>query len=667
MTLPAFSPFAAKMRAEKLPEIVIRTFEHYYNQLAAGQTGLIPEAEILPVASVPDAESFGAALAEAGKAALQKTVLLKLNGGLGTGMGLERAKSLLVVKDGLTFLDVIARQALRRGVPLVLMNSFNTRADSLNLLRGYPELWKRIPLDFVQHKTPKVAQADLSPAAWPAAPDLEWAPPGHGDIYTALVTSGMLAALLAGGIEYAFVSNADNLGAVIEPAILGYFASQQLPFLMEVADRTPADRKGGHLARRATDNRLILRESAQCPASDEAAFQDINRHHYFNTNNLWLNLRALQELLAASAGVLGLPMIRNSKTVDPRNPASTPVFQIETAMGAAIGLFANAGAVRVPRTRFAPVKACDDLLAVRSDAYVLTADDQVTLNPSRRLPGPPVVSLDPRFYRLIDDLEARFPFGPPSLVACERLTVQGDVRFGRRVVCRGVIAITNNAEGQMQVGEAMDPLPPSPLNSSRSRRSYFMSSRISTRVAAVPPSGIRKFFDIAATMQDVISLGIGEPDFVTPDVIRQAGVASLERGETRYTSNSGILEMRQALAAKWAQLYGISYDPEQEILITVGGSEALYLALTAILNPDDEVIIPEPCFVSYEAEVSFAGGTPVPLATRVEASVPGDGPPDQGRAHAQDEGDPHQLSEQPHRRDPGAVAHAGDRGAGGQT
>lgn len=145
-----------------------------------------------------------------------------------------------------------------------------------------------------------------------------------------------------------------------------------------------------------------------------------------------------------------------------------------------------------------------------------------------------------------------------------------------------------------------------------------MADRVSRRVAAVPPSGIRKFFDIAATMQDVISLSIGEPDFVTPDVIRQAGIASLERGETRYTSNSGIAALRQAVVARWAQLYGVTYDPEAECLITVGGSEALYLALTAILNPGDEVIIPEPCFVSYEAEVTFAGGRPVPIATRVE-------------------------------------------------
>src|SRR5512135_182270 len=121
-------------------------------------------------------------------------------------------------------------------------------------------------------------------------------------------------------------------------------------------------------------------------------------------------------------------------------------------------------------------------------------------------------------------------------------------------------------------------------------RSSNMADRIAKRVADVPPSGIRRFFDIAATMADVISLGIGEPDFVTPDVIRNAGVASLQRGETAYTSNSGILALRQAIAAQWERLYGVSYDPENEVLITVGGSEALYLALTAILNPGDEVI-----------------------------------------------------------------------------
>ncbi|MGQ9584316.1 MAG: aminotransferase class I/II-fold pyridoxal phosphate-dependent enzyme [Anaerolineae bacterium] len=141
---------------------------------------------------------------------------------------------------------------------------------------------------------------------------------------------------------------------------------------------------------------------------------------------------------------------------------------------------------------------------------------------------------------------------------------------------------------------------------------------VAQRVAQIPPSGIRRFFDIAATMEDVISLGIGEPDFVTPPHIIQAGMRSLEQGMTHYTSNSGILELREALAQHLDRLYGVQYDPERELLITVGVSEALYLALTAVLEPGDEVIVPQPCFVSYVPEVVFAGGQPVILPLRVE-------------------------------------------------
>ena len=142
-----------------------------------------------------------------------------------------------------------------------------------------------------------------------------------------------------------------------------------------------------------------------------------------------------------------------------------------------------------------------------------------------------------------------------------------------------------------------------------------MRNFISDRVASAPPSGIRKFFDIAATMKDVISLGIGEPDFVTPQPILQAGIESLQRGETAYTSNSGTIELRTALADNLQRRYNAQYDPENEIIVTVGVSEALYLACTAVLNPGDEVIIPEPCFVSYAPEVTFAGGVPVHAAT----------------------------------------------------
>ena len=145
-----------------------------------------------------------------------------------------------------------------------------------------------------------------------------------------------------------------------------------------------------------------------------------------------------------------------------------------------------------------------------------------------------------------------------------------------------------------------------------------MKRVLSEKVAGLKPSGIRLFFEIAATMKDVISLGIGEPDFATPEPIIQAGVEALRRGETHYTSNHGIHVLRQAIADHLKRLYHVEYFPQHEIIMTVGVSEALYLAFTAILNPDDEVIIPTPCFVSYQAEVVLAGGVPVEVATYVE-------------------------------------------------
>ncbi len=142
--------------------------------------------------------------------------------------------------------------------------------------------------------------------------------------------------------------------------------------------------------------------------------------------------------------------------------------------------------------------------------------------------------------------------------------------------------------------------------------------RLSKRVAGLKPSGIRKFFDIAATMKDVISLGIGEPDFTTPKPILDAGIRSLQNGETHYTSNWGKMELRQAISDNLQRLYQIKYDPTDEIIATVGGSEALYLTFTAILDPGDEVIIPTPCFVSYQAEVILAGGVAVEIPSRME-------------------------------------------------
>jgi UTP--glucose-1-phosphate uridylyltransferase len=433
-----------KMRAEGVGQAAIDTFAHYYEQLREGASGMLPESEIEPVADLPTLDE----LPEGDANLVDAAVVIKLNGGLGTSMGMTKAKSLIEAKDGLTFLDIVVGQVLalreRFGarVPLVLMNSFATREDSLAALAAHPGLESDVPPDFLQNKVPKIGADDMQPGSWPTDPRLEWAPPGHGDLYTALVTSGMLDELLEHGYRFAFVSNSDNLGAVLDPRILSWVASEEIPFAMEVARRTPADRKGGHIARRRDDG-LVLRETAQTLEDDLEKLQDVNRHPFVNTNNLWVDIEALRETLAARDGVLGLPIIVNRKTIDPGDPESPDVIQLETAMGAAIGVFEGAQALHVPRRRFAPVKTTNDLLALRSDAYVRREDYRVELAPERE--QPPVIDLDEACYKLIGDFEAHFPAGPPSLVACEQLRVVGDVTFGHGVVMRGAVEVEGPA------------------------------------------------------------------------------------------------------------------------------------------------------------------------------------------------------------------------------
>jgi UTP--glucose-1-phosphate uridylyltransferase len=442
------SAAVTKMRREGLSETAVETFAYYERLLREGDQGTLPESELEPLSDLPDAGDLPAG----DGAALGQAVVLKLNGGLGTSMGMTKAKSLLEVKEGLTFLDVIVRQILwlrerhKARVPLLLMNSFATRDDTLAALERYPDLpVDGLPLDFLQGKVPKLLEDGHEPVSWPVDPALEWAPPGHGDVYTSLDGSGLLDRLLERGYRYAFLSNSDNLGAVLDPRILDWFAGEALPFLSESTDRTEGDRKGGHLARRRSDGGLVLRETAQTPDEDREAFEDVSRHRFFNCNNVWVDLRALRRTLDGRGHVLGLPMIVNRKTVDPTDPSSPAVLQLETAMGAAIGVFEGAGALRVPRSRFTPVKTTSDLLVVRSDAYRLGEDWTVSTARDR----PPVVSLDPEYFKLMGDFEPRFPEGPPSLVECERLTVSGDVTFGANVVVRGAAKV----EGPRRVAD----------------------------------------------------------------------------------------------------------------------------------------------------------------------------------------------------------------------
>ncbi len=436
----ALESSTSKMQEAGVHEAAVAAFTRAYEAFDAGDTGMLAEADIEPVDDVPAASD----LAEGDPADLEKAVILKLNGGLGTSMGMTKAKSLVEVKPGLTFLDLIARQAQRSGVPLLLMDSFRTRDDSLAVLENYPDLRGDLPPDFVQNKEPKLEADSLEPVSWEADRDLEWCPPGHGDIYPALVASGLLDQLLEQGYETAFVSNSDNLGAVLDPRILSWFRAERLPFVMEVSRRGENDRKGGHIARRREDGQLVLRESAQTADDDEEAFQDITRHGFFNTNSLWIDLRALADKLEAEGGALPLPLIVNHKTVDPADPNSPEVIQIETAMGAAIGVFEGAQAIEVGRDRFAPVKTTNDLLVLRSDCYEITDDWRVILAGGRD--AQPRVDLDPDYFKLLPDFEERFPEGPPSLVGAERLVVRGDVTFGADVTVTGAVEIEGPTE-----------------------------------------------------------------------------------------------------------------------------------------------------------------------------------------------------------------------------
>ncbi|MBR7744845.1 UTP--glucose-1-phosphate uridylyltransferase [Phycicoccus sp. BSK3Z-2] len=447
MQSDALTAATDKMRAEGVPDLAVRVFAAFHAELSADVSGTIPEATVEPLTEVPALADVERTEDEV-RDALSRTVVLKLNGGLGTSMGVTGPKSALEVRDGRTFLDVIAEQvlALRQrydvAVPLLLMNSFRTREASLEILARHDGIEvDGLPLDFLQHKEPKLRADTLAPVEWPADPSLEWCPPGHGDVFVALQTSGVLGRLLERGYRWMFLSNADNLGATCDGAIPAWMADEGVPYLAEVCRRTVNDRKGGHLVVRRSDRHLVLRDNAMVEPGEEALYQDIDRHPFFHTNNLWLDLEALAAQLAARDGDLGLPIIVNRKTVDPTDPGSTPVIQVESAMGAAIETFDGARAVEVDRSRFHPVKTTNELLLVRSDLYRVTEDGRVEETGEHT---EPFVDLGSP-YKLLDGFERRFPHGVPSMRDCTSLRVEADVTFGADVVCVGDVHLTGEA------------------------------------------------------------------------------------------------------------------------------------------------------------------------------------------------------------------------------
>lgn len=438
--------FSAKMKVAALPEQCITTFSHYFQRLFANESGFIPEDTLraVPRNSIPTLQEIQRCHS-IGIPLLAQTAFIKLNGGLGTTMGCNGPKSLIQVKKGYSFLEIIIQSisSLNKkynvSMPLILMNSFNTESETKSVLARFPNLNTTIPTTFIQHQFPKVLASTLEPAVYPENRALEWNPPGHGDIYLALQTSGILEKLLHCNFKYAFISNSDNLNAHPDPSIPGYMEEKQLDFLMEVANRTPADCKGGHIAQNKNGG-FLLREIAQCPTEDLHHFQDIDRHHFFNTNNLWINLNALRSQFIYNNGIINLPMICNRKHLNPLELNSPTVFQLESAMGSIISLFKKSAVLRVPRTRFLPVKTINDLLLLQSDFFSLTPDFNLTAvrsNPSSF----PTVFLDPDFYRTVAMVSHRFPQGIPSMYNCTSFSVKGNVFFGNNISLTGAVSI----------------------------------------------------------------------------------------------------------------------------------------------------------------------------------------------------------------------------------
>ncbi|NEG71070.1 UTP--glucose-1-phosphate uridylyltransferase [Bifidobacterium ramosum] len=431
------------MHDNGMSDVAIAQFKRLYDVWRNEEaSSWIREADVEPLTGVPSFHDVYETIDhDEAVHAFAKTAFLKLNGGLGTSMGLACAKSLLPVRrhkaKQVRFIDIILGQVLttraRLGVPLplTLMNSFRTSADTMKVLHRNRKFHQTdIPMEIIQHQEPKIVAATGEPVSFPANPELEWCPPGHGDLFSTIWESGLLDTLEEHGFKYLFISNSDNLGARPSRTLAQHFENTGAPFMIEVATRTYADRKGGHIVRDKATGRLMLREMSQVHPDDKACAQDIAKHPYFNTNSIWVRIDALKAKLAEYDGVLPLPVIRNQKTVDPTDPESTPVIQLETAMGAAVSLFEGAICVQVDRMRFLPVKTTDDLFIMRSDRFHLT--DSYEMEDGNYIF--PNVTLDPRYYKTIADFDERFPYGVPSLAAANSVTIDGDWTFGRDVI-----------------------------------------------------------------------------------------------------------------------------------------------------------------------------------------------------------------------------------------
>lgn len=365
--------------------------------------------------------------------AFGKLAVCKLNGGLGTSMGCPGAKSLIVVKEGETFLDLIIDQisklnkAYSVSIPLLFMNSFHTHEETQKIIKNHIS---GVDIHcFQQNQFPRLRKGDDQPLSEVAFGREAWYPPGHGDIYHCLLHQNILDKLLDDGREVLFVSNADNLGAVVDPRILSYMLDEEIPFLMEVTEKTAADVKGGTLY--CHNGKLHLLEIARVPDAHLHEFCSLDKFKIFNTNNIWINLSCLKKKL--DKGPLDLEVIVNNKTI-----GDLDVVQLETAIGSALDHFPGAKGLLVGRERFLPVKKTDDLLLIQSDLFILE-NGCLIYNPARGEKCLPTVRLGDFFARL-EDYFSRFE-AIPNLLELDSLKLEGDIYFEKDVTLKGDITI----------------------------------------------------------------------------------------------------------------------------------------------------------------------------------------------------------------------------------
>jgi len=377
---------------------------------------------------------------------LEHAVVIKLNGGRSTSMGGAIPKCFVEAKDGQSFLDICMQRIMylndrfKVEIPLVLMNSFFTNEVTKEIVGRTPLMI----LNFIQNEYPRLLAEGVSPLVTGGEED--WCPAGHGDFYTSFYESGLLDKLLQLGYRWVFISNIDNLCADISPAILGMMIDHNHDFMMEVTRKTSVDVKGGAPA--FINGHPGLLEIAQVEPQHEAEFQDINTFRYFNTNNLWVDMEAIKALIKSNS--LKIPTILNPKTI-----LGQKVIQIETAMGAAMGSFSNPAAIKVPRSRFFPVKKMKDLLILQSDAFQLTDGVQIVPNPQRptSIPFIPEVSFGNGF---MSDNELTNWFADPaslSLVEAESLEIEGKVFFEKDVKIEGQVKVTSSGTGETRIPE----------------------------------------------------------------------------------------------------------------------------------------------------------------------------------------------------------------------